>query len=112
MDASERAAQIWPVLVLAAHNRQTLTYDLLGQIIGVPHFGLGQLLEPIQAYCQAHKPLELPPLTSLVVGKDDGMPGSGFIAASDIPLAHARVFNYDWLGERTPMPDDLRAAKP
>jgi hypothetical protein len=111
MDRAERAAQIWPVLVLAARNRQVLTYDLLGQLIGVPPRGLGQLLEPIQAYCQAHK---LPPLTSLVVGKDTGMPGPGFdfTAESNIPLAQARVFGHGWLGEEPPMPDVLRAATP
>src|SRR5262249_5096427 len=48
---SERATQIWPILTLCASRRQTLTYDLLGRLIGVPRQGLGQLLEPIQSYC-------------------------------------------------------------
>ena len=47
MRASERAAQIWSVLALAARNRQVLTYPIVSKLIGVPYAGLGQLLEPI-----------------------------------------------------------------
>jgi len=35
MTAAERASQIWPVLVLAAQNRQTITYETLAKLIGV-----------------------------------------------------------------------------
>ena len=44
MQAHERAAQIWPVLSFAAKNRQILTYDIVGNLIGVPRFALSQLL--------------------------------------------------------------------
>ena len=107
MDTAERAAQIWPVLVLAARNRQVLTYSILGRLIGVPQAGLGQLLEPIQSYCLLSK---LPPLTILVVGKDTGLPGSGFIAASDIPRHQALVFEHDWLSSAPPTTEQLAAA--
>jgi hypothetical protein len=40
MKAEERAAQIWSVLALAARNPQTLTYPMLGDLIGVPPSGL------------------------------------------------------------------------
>ena len=53
MSLEIRAAQIWSVLVLAARNRQILTYGLLGKIIGAPPAALGKWLEPIQAYCLA-----------------------------------------------------------
>jgi len=59
MTAPHRASQIWPVLLLAAKNRQILNYHLLADLIGVPRAGLGQLLEPIQSYCLLN---ELPPL--------------------------------------------------
>jgi hypothetical protein len=97
---SERAAQIWPLLMLCASQRRTLTYDILGRLIGVPRQGLGQLLEPIQSYCILH---QLPPLTSLVVSDSSGLPGEGFIGASDVPAAQAKVFTRDWL--LTPPPD-------
>lgn len=107
MNASERAAQIWPVLALAARNRQVLTYGILGGLIGVPTAGLGQLLEPIQSYCLLN---QLPPLTILVVSKDTGLPGSGFVAVSDIPRHQSRVFEHDWLAAAHPTPEQLAAA--
>ncbi len=107
MTIPERAHQIWPVLAWAAHNRQVLTYEILGKLIGVPQVGLGQLLEPIQSYCIQR---ELPPLTSLVVGKDTGIPGVGFIRKEDIPVTQARVFAYDWVGHRCPKVSELADA--
>ena len=77
MTVYERAAQIWPLLSYAATHRQTLTYDILGKLIGVPRFGLGKQLEPIQSYCLIHN---LPPLTVLVVNQS-GRPSEGFIAS-------------------------------
>jgi len=41
MEASERALQIWSVLVFAAKHRQVLTYDILSKLIGVPMPGEG-----------------------------------------------------------------------
>src|SRR5437868_13132294 len=104
MRVEERAAQIRPVLTLAAHNRQILTYDLVARLIGVPRPGIGKLLEPIQTYCLVNG---LPALSILVVSQDTGMPGVGFIAASDIPAEQARVFREDWLVRGCPSPEDF-----
>jgi hypothetical protein len=96
MTRSERASQIWAVLAWAARNRQSLTYRQIGQLIGVPTAGLGQLLEPIQSWCLLNK---LPPLTVLVVRQETGLPGPGFTGASaaDFAKAQADVFGTDWL---------------
>jgi hypothetical protein len=102
MRASERASQIWAVLALASKNRQVLTYPIVSRLTGVPQPGLGQLLEPIQSYCLLH---ELPPLTILVVSSESGMPGTGFIAARDIPKVQQQVFEFDWLGHGAPSPE-------
>jgi len=99
MNRSERATQIWPLLVHCALNRQSLTYDMLGKLIGVPRQGLGQLLEPIQSYCILHK---LPALTSLVVGQTTGSPGEGFIGAQDVPAEQASVYKWSWLKSTVP----------
>jgi hypothetical protein len=106
MRASERAAQIWSVLALAAHNRQVLTYDIVSKLIGVPRHGLGQLLEPIQSYCLLK---HIPPLSILVVNQT-GIPGVGFIAAQDIPREQLRVFDHHWLDESPPTPEELQKA--
>jgi hypothetical protein len=109
MTAPERAAQIWAVLGLAARNRQILTYEMLGRLIGVPARGLGHLLEPIQSYCLIHS---LPPLTILVVQEATGLPGSGFTGASASEYAKKQleVFGFDWLQHTAPTPEVLDAA--
>ncbi len=106
MTRDQRAAQIWPVLVLAARNRQTLTYSMLARMIGVPMPGLGRLLEPIQSYCQNNN---LPPLTILVV-KDTGVPGTGFTAAEDIPRNQQKVFEMDWIKRGSPSVEEFAKA--
>src|SRR5262249_5163301 len=40
MNAFQRARQIWSLLSLAARNRQVLTYDIVGRLIGMPRQGL------------------------------------------------------------------------
>ena len=39
MNTYERAIQIYQVLIAAAHNRQLLTYEIVGEHIGVPNMG-------------------------------------------------------------------------
>ncbi|MBI1918906.1 MAG: hypothetical protein HYS12_29810 [Planctomycetes bacterium] len=107
MTVYERAAQIWSVLALAARNRQVLTYDIVGRLIGVPRHGLGRLLEPIQSYCLLNR---LPPLTILVVSEETGIPGMGFIAAQNIPRTQVEVFAFDWSEHGAPSPERLEQA--
>jgi hypothetical protein len=108
MQASERAAQTWSILALAATHRQVLTYEIVAQLTGVARQGLGHILERIQSYCLLKN---LPPLTALVVKKDTGMPSFGFTAAADVPAAQAAVFGFDWIQHGCPDPDALEAAK-
>jgi hypothetical protein len=107
MTIYERAAQIWAVLALAARNRQILTYDIVGKLIGVPRHALGRMLEPIQSYCLINN---LPPLSILVISEQTGIPGTGFIAAQDIPKTQVAVFGFDWLSHSTPPPEVLEQA--
>jgi hypothetical protein len=101
----DRAAQLWSVLVLAARTQQILSYRTVEQLTGIPKQGVGQALGPIQAYC---KRSQLPPLTSLVVNEEKGLPGAGFTEAIDIFGAQARVFVFDWLRRKTPSPEDFK----
>ncbi len=107
MSREQRAAQLWSILALAAMNRQVLSYGLVAQMIGVPTAALGQLLEPIQAYCLEHS---LPGLTSIVVSDESGLPGSGFTAASDLPREQMRVFRERWTERQPPTPAELTDA--
>lgn len=107
MTTNERAAQIWPVLAYAAAHHQVIEYDKLGQLIGVPRQGIGQLLEPIQSYCLVH---EHPALTVLVVSGRTGIPGTGFFAAQDVPGEQMRVFKTIWSDIGCPTPEEFAAA--
>ena len=104
MTREERAAQIWPLIVFAAKNRQLLTYDVVARLIGVPRPAVGGFLEPIQAYCMKN---DLPALTSLIVSEISGQPGEGFIAHEDVPKAQAEVFKFDWFKIKPPSAEEL-----
>lgn len=92
---------------MAASNRQVLTYELVGKSCGLPAASIGDFLRPIQQYCSER---DLPPLTSLVVGKESGSPGEGFIATEDVPRAQAATFSHDWLSIRAPSEEELTEA--
>lgn len=99
MTRAERAQQLWGILVLAATNRQILTYSIVEKLTGLHRAGIGDCLRPIQQYCTEQ---HLPALTSLVVSEETGLPGVGFIAAQDVPAAQVRVFAHHWLDVRAP----------
>ena len=110
-NAPARAVQAWLILVGAAMNRQTLTYDGLAQLMfrrkaaGV----LDKILGHIAFYCNDEKGLPL--LTSIVVGKKRGAPGHDIpIDPKKIDSERERVYRYDWFNIYPPTADELRAA--
>ena len=107
MTRTERAQQLWSLLALAATNRQVLTYGMVARFTGVVRPSIGDFLRPIQQYCSEN---QLPPLTSLVVSEQTGIPGEGFIAAADVPAAQMRVFHHHWLETNAPSAEQLEAA--
>lgn len=107
MTRSERAQQLWSLLALAATHRQTLTYDIVARASGLVRPSIGDFLRPIQQYCSEK---HLPPLTSIVVSEESGLPGVGFIAAADVPAAQSQVFQHPWLDERAPTAEQFEEA--
>lgn len=99
MTRSERAQQLWSILVLAANFRQILTYDIVARATGLVRPSIGEFLRSIQQYCIEQ---QWPPLTSIVVSEESGLPGSGFTAAGDIPAAQSLVFQHRWLEIHAP----------
>ena len=70
-----RALQIWQILIANAHNRQTITYGILSDMLGYGGAGtMDRMLGHIAAYCAIQK---LPLLNTLVVGKVSGVPTEG-----------------------------------
>lgn len=106
----DRAAQAWLILVNAAMNRQTLTYEGLAQLMyrrraqGV----LDRILGHIAFYCIDE---HLPALTSIVVGKKRGAPGDDIpIDLKEIDSERERVYATDWFNIYPPTPDELSVA--
>lgn len=105
-----RALQAWIILVGAARNRQTLTYEGLSVLMfqrkaaGV----LDKILGHIAFYCIEQ---DLPALTSIVVGKGRGTPGLDIpIDATTMNSSREKVYTYDWYDEYPPTEAELAAA--
>ncbi len=107
LNTYERALQIYQALIAAAHNRQTLTYEIVGEFVGLPQVGLGMHLEHLLRYCQQN---ELPHITVLVVRKHEGTPSTGFPAGINPDEERERVFAYDWFKRPPLTEDELRTA--
>lgn len=107
-----RAQQVWMILIGAAANRQTLTYQDLAIRMG---FGpnarhiVPQFLDPVARYCQR---TGLPALTVLVVGGQTGHPGEGidpFIRPNTTYEAERElVYQENWYRMLVPSRNDFR----
>jgi hypothetical protein len=102
MTIYDSLTQLWSLLVESAHAQKVLTYDIIGQMIGVPEQAVGCFLRPIQDYCQVH---DLPPLTSLILNEADGSPALN--ETEEVIEKRARVYFFDWFSRKSPTPEDL-----
>jgi len=103
----DRAAQIWLILISAAHNRQILTYGILADMLDYKGAGvLAATLGHIMFYCREEK---LPPLTVLVVNQETGLPGEG-LTETDLNADREQVFDFDWYDIVPPSAEQLAAA--
>ena len=108
MKRSERAMQVWQILVGAAHNRQSLTYGQVAEHLAFEGAGvLAQILDRILVYCKAN---ELPPLTCIVVNQETGLPGSGFTSVGELPKNREAVYKQNWYALPTPQITDFEEA--
>jgi len=91
------AVQIWQILISKAHNRQTITYGILADLLGFKRADvLANKLGHIMNFCRQNN---LPHLTVLVVNKETGKPGDGFPKiVDDFDVEREKVFKYDWYG--------------
>ena len=89
------AGIVWPVLTERAAGRKTITYQEIAPTIGTNPLSVGRALGPIQDYCLEAR---LPPLTSIVIGKNSKVPGPGFIAwdVDDLEAGQRQVFDFGW----------------
>jgi hypothetical protein len=104
MTRSEQAVQIWQVLVSAAYYRQTLTYTLLAERIGMDAGALGVPLGMVNRYCSMK---QLPPLAVLVVRSDAGTPATDLAWTTDVDFAREAVYQLEWFKLRAPASTDF-----
>jgi hypothetical protein len=121
MTIDQRAAQVWQILVIAAHNQQIVSYTMLEKETGVPPQGFANILDKIERYCDDKG---FPHLTGVVVSQATGIPGHlypGYEPGEkdpelmDQPGPHAlrvikdqsRAFVFDWTKHVPPSEHDF-----
>ena len=104
MTRSEQAVQVWQVLVSAAYYRQTLTYTLLAERIGLDPSALALPMGMIGRYCSMK---QLPPLGVLVVRSDAGTPAEDLTWATDVDFAREAVYQCEWFKLKAPSANDF-----
>lgn len=110
--AAVRALQCWQILISKASTKSIITYGELADTIGFEGAGVFRdILGHIYYYCQHN---ELPPLTSIVVKHDIGLPGDGFLEEGmeleEIPAKQMKVFDYKykWFRIMPPTIEELK----
>lgn len=105
-----RAQQVWQILVSAAHNRRTLTYSMVGDLLGYDGALGPALMSPLSLIALYCKDNRLAPLTVLAVGVTDGLPGNVYPEdRSRIDADRERVFAYNWFDVIPPVTHDFEA---
>lgn len=104
MTRSEQAVQVWQVLIGAANYRQTLTYTMLGERIGVDAAKLAIPLGMVNRYCAMK---QLPPLAVLVVRSDAGTPADDLTWTTDVDFAREAVYQLEWFKLKPPSANDF-----
>lgn len=91
----ELAFRAWPILIRCAKKGITISYEDLASKIGTHYRPIRFVLDVIQYYCLDK---HYPPLTILVVNKNTGQPGEGFIALGydSIFSGKKMVFEFNW----------------
>jgi hypothetical protein len=106
MNNSQRALQLWSLLVLAAKTQTVLDYGTVARMTGLanehPH-PLGH----IAFYCMKNR---MPLLSVLEVSQKTGNPSADFYDGMDIAAEQRRCFVHDWLADSAPTVEQLEGA--
>jgi len=108
--AALRAVQCWQILTARAHNNSMMSYLDLAKMMGYKDARpLTPILHHIMCYCDQS---DLPPLTSIVVSKESGVPGEGFtsVKPENIDQKRMQVFQYNWFDIVPPSAEQFKKA--
>jgi hypothetical protein len=106
----KRARQAWQILIGAAMNRQSLTYEGLSVLMYEKNAAgvLDKILGHVAYFCIAN---DLPHLTTIVVNKATGKPGLEIpVDHSDIDEEREKVYRFNWYHIQAPSPSSLEKA--
>ena len=112
MTKAHETMQIWIFLVCAARKRKTYTYSDIKNILNlkVANQNIGkEYLDSIRSYCDKKG---YPPLDVLVVNKDTGLPGAGYVPRKTVDQDRADVYEYKykWFAIEPPEISDFENA--
>lgn len=106
--APTRALQIYPILIAAATQRRTVTYNELAGLLGFEGAGVfARILGHLMHWCADNG---LPPLTSLVVNSRTGLPGDGLTRLNELNSDREKVFAFTWYRLKPPTLEILEDA--
>lgn len=95
-----RIMQLWSILRYIASKRMTINYRDLYFYTGLLTPGLTKSLEILLSYCKKKK---FPRITTIVVGKNTGVPGAGLSSSIKRMIdEQQRVFNFNWIDRTIP----------
>ena len=103
MNINERAAQMAPLLMVCANKRIVLSYNDIYKSTGMNMAGIGKALNIVKNVCKDH---DLPPLTTIVIRKDDGQAGDESLN-DDFQKNMADVFKHDWYDNGFPIINEI-----
>lgn len=102
IDQAYRAGVIWGVVTKrAATVEPFITYSELASLLGTVPIAVRYALDPIQRYCIDEG---LPPLTMLVVSKNTGRQGTGYVGRRTDVALH-EVLTHPWGTLQNPFSD-------
>ena len=101
-----RALQIYLILIGCAANERVITFAGLANLMGYPGpAGLFTPLEHLAGWCRREG---LPPITSLVVRDENGLPGPELsFALEEVPARQHRARKFDWYAIMPPSIPEL-----
>ena len=106
----DRCLRVWLALILQARLRQTITYECLACVVGVPAMplqGNHGILSRIRRHCERNR---APLLDVLIVGTTSGRPSEkrwpDWNEAEIVDMMN-QVFDHDWAGTAIPNARDF-----
>ena len=103
-----KVVKTYLILVGMATRRETTRYGYIAEETGVATQAVGGLcLDPIYQFCQENN---FPDLTAIVVRRDTGEPGEGYLNRETLYRDRERVYDFPWMDYAPPTIEGLESS--